>query len=387
MSTMLTNNQRYAGGTRKELKQLLKKACPTLGSNDFENIELSYWNRICINADRNRKKIINMDAWRDVTCEINNIITKNKATRLSWWTKQPMKPSNKPHSQSTSSTSSTSSNSRKRKLSDPVTPAAKKKKQSAAPKQAMKQKEIDIINKEISDLIDTSRKPFVDQDAIKAALTEKYAAKKALETGLKRLVSMANASAKYRQKIRSVVKKYKSEHPDDMTLIIQDKPGRPNVEKYYPHFSCILMDIVNEYCATDPKRRSNMLIYCDTLPQFLEKVKAAGFDVVASTLYYRLLPRRANTIEGRRHVATRTIPVQLFKPKEDDHGHHPSKRFCLAQSRQNKQLAGMLGNGIPNIQHSQQHPIHSFYFTSFSNKTIISFSRSNPFIPFDLVLQ
>ena len=77
-----------------------------MNSNDFENVKLSYLKRICIIADRNRKKIINMDAWRETTCQIHDVVAKNNATVLSWWTKHQMKPSNKPHSSPTSLSSS-----------------------------------------------------------------------------------------------------------------------------------------------------------------------------------------------------------------------------------------------------------------------------------------
>ena len=40
-----------------------------------------------------------------------------------------------------------------------------------------------------------------------------------------------------------------------------------------------------------------MLTCRDTSQKFPDQVKDAGFDVAASTLHHRLLPRRANTIE------------------------------------------------------------------------------------------
>ena len=91
----------------------------------------------------------------------------------------------------------------------------------------------------------------------------------------------------------------------------------------------------------DPKRRSELLTYCDTMDEFVKLVKERGFDVEKTTLYHRLIPRRKNSIAGQRHI--NTIKVRLAKPQEDDHGNHPSKRFCLAESRMNKQLASLLG--------------------------------------------
>ena len=93
----------------------------------------------------------------------------------------------------------------------------------------------------------------------------------------------------------------------------------------------------------DPRRRSKMLTTCDTLEEFHEKVRDLGFELCASTFYYRLLPQIANTIEGRRHISGRTIPVRLVAAKGSDHGNHPSKRFCLAEAHQWRELASILG--------------------------------------------
>ena len=113
---------------------------------------------------------------------------------------------------------------------------------------------------------------------------------------------------------------------------------------------------------TDPKRRSETLTYCDTLDNFCELVKQYGFEVKRTALYYRLLPRRVNSRAGQRHVAERTIKVKLAKPQEDDHGNHISKRFCLAEARQNKQFASLLGIYIrgPFIFHHP--PLYHHFF-------------------------
>eukprot|EP01084_Bolivina_argentea_P040080 74063_1 len=124
--------------------------------------------------------------------------------------------------------------------------------------------------------------------------------------------------------------------------MIKDKAGRCNVEMYFPHFGAVLMDIVNDVCATDPKRASEMLTFCDSLPKFCEEVQRRGFQISIQTLYLRLVPRRTNSHHGQLHVYT--IPVKLAKPQEDDHGKHPAKRFCLAECRQNKQFASILAS-------------------------------------------
>ena len=69
-----------------------------------------------------------------------------------------------------------------------------------------------------------------------------------------------------------------------------------------------------------------MIFFCDTLDQFLKLVQERNFKIERTALYYRLQPVRANSIASQRHVSTRTIPVRLFKPQDDDQ-HHPSNDY------------------------------------------------------------
>ena len=114
-----------------------------------------------------------------------------------------------------------------------------------------------------------------------------------------------------------------------------------------------------------------MLTWCDTMDDFTKLVHERGFIVARSTSYYRLIPRRGNSIDGRKHVSTRTIPVKLYKPQKDEHQRHISFRFCLAEARLNRQFAAILGIPYPPNQHITFIPISSFH-TNTSTQSLAS---------------
>ena len=134
-------------------------------------------------------------------------------------------------------------------LDDSKPEPMRKKIRITAPVQYATQLEIDKTNDEIANLVERSRQAFVNQDEIKQEIETLQQRRKQCQVDLQKLKNAAKASGKYRKKNREIRKRYAAEHPEEH-IIIQDKPGRPNIEKYYPHFSCILLEIMVQYCAT-----------------------------------------------------------------------------------------------------------------------------------------
>lgn len=67
-----------------------------------------------------------------------------------------------------------------------------------------------------------------------------------------------------------------------------------------------------------------------------------GREVLSrSGVYLRLLPRRADTREGQRHITT--VLVKLVKPQEDGHQEHIDTCFATAAIRHLEELAAILG--------------------------------------------
>lgn len=66
-----------------------------------------------------------------------------------------------------------------------------------------------------------------------------------------------------------------------------------------------------------------------------------GFKVSKNGVYLRLIPRRGNTEEGKRHV--KTGPVKLCRSDADHHAKHPDGPFCHTTILVLETLASVLG--------------------------------------------
>lgn len=99
--------------------------------------------------------------------------------------------------------------------------------------------------------------------------------------------------------------------------------------------------LVERSSGADEKRRSENLRTCSTLPELQKELIAAGFEISRTALYHRLIPRRWDTLEGKKH--TKTVPVKLMKPSNDEHKSHSDSRFCFSSIENVKKIAAMLG--------------------------------------------
>ena len=161
--------------------------------------------------------------------------------------------------------------------------------------------------------------------------------KKSLERRKKQLIRnwVNQAALRKRRKISPVV-------------AFRNNPGRPPVEEKVPELPDLIVKLVASRCTTDPRRRTE-IVRCiqtvDELEQALNgeiataypELYASGFRLKRSTLYLRLMPRRVNSIEGKRHV--RCVPVKARKPQFNDLKRCPELRFTRAQYRMKDQLA------------------------------------------------
>jgi len=118
--------------------------------------------------------------------------------------------------------------------------------------------------------------------------------------------------------------------------------GRPRIEEQCPDLLQIIEEIAKVGGASDDKRRTETIRPCLTLDDLREKIRQRGYDIKRTTLYYRLLPHRAKSIDGRRHV--HTVPVRLRRAQNDEHGKHEDGHFATATIRYIKDLASVFGN-------------------------------------------
>lgn len=84
-----------------------------------------------------------------------------------------------------------------------------------------------------------------------------------------------------------------------------------------------------------------MIRCCKTLDDVHAKLIAYGYILSRSATYLRLIPRRFNSQEGKRHV--KTVPVKLTRAQTSEHKQHINTEFAVASIRALESLASFLG--------------------------------------------
>ena len=167
-----------------------------------------------------------------------------------------------------------------------------------APKQQECVDIINDINSRIINLLSLKTTPYSDSKKVDNDVNELKKDKKAIEPELRRLQSNAKSQSKLRSKKRDIIKKFNKLHPEQMTFACKESPGRPEVERYCPGLGAVLQDIVNAFCMTDPRRRSEMLHCITTLDHFHQKFMERGFVLSSSATYLRFQPHDSSTNQG-----------------------------------------------------------------------------------------
>ncbi|CAF5180757.1 unnamed protein product, partial [Rotaria magnacalcarata] len=164
---------------------------------------------------------------------------------------------------------------------------------------------------------------------------------------LKRLKAEQAAKKRYREIKKRKIEALCEKNPElalELNKIYRPVIGRPPIEEECPDLLQIIEEIAKVGGAADDNRRSQTIRPCLTLDDLREKIKERGYDIKRSTLYYRLLPHRSNSIDGKKHV--RTVPVRLRKAQNDEHSKHEDGHFATATIRYIKDLAGIFGNEV-----------------------------------------
>ncbi|CAF1588411.1 unnamed protein product [Adineta ricciae] len=223
----------------------------------------------------------------------------------------------------------------------PLEPLAKQKRQ---PAQERIFKEITAINERIASLIQVRQMGLAtaeNRKQLKQLIKDRNT--KGFE--LKRLQSKQRSSSRYRVKKKQIVQHLFETKPElhpQLNKLYRRTTGRPRVEEYCPDLLQMIEEIAKVGGASDGRRQTETIRPCLTLDDLREKLKQRGYDIKRTTLYYRLLPHRAKSIDGRRHVYT--VPVRLRRAQNDEHGKHEDGHFATATIRYMKDLASIFGN-------------------------------------------
>ena len=107
-----------------------------------------------------------------------------------------------------------------------------------------------------------------------------------------------------------------------------------------------LLNIVQATSATDDRRRTETLRSLTTLDDLHKELTDLGFNLSRSAVYLRLLPKRGDSREGKRHV--QTVPVKLLRPenslRKKNIDHMYAKAFFDDMS-----ISELLGSNVVNF--------------------------------------
>lgn len=124
-------------------------------------------------------------------------------------------------------------------------------------------------------------------------------------------------------------------------LKLRSEPGRPRLEEKQPELLKTIIDLAMFGASAEERRRSEALRSCRTLTDLHSRLGELGYQISRSGTYIRLLPRRYNSLEGKRHVTT--VPVKLSRPEADHHKAHADQQFCITTIRSMETIASILG--------------------------------------------
>lgn len=128
---------------------------------------------------------------------------------------------------------------------------------------------------------------------------------------------------------------------DNFRSQIRSRSGRPRIEEDQPEIFKAIMDIAIHGSAAHEKRREEMFRCVKTLDDLSNSLNELGFQISRSATYLRLMPRRSNSVEGKRHV--QTVPVRLMKAQNDLHKKHTDAAFATVGINYLEEIASLLG--------------------------------------------
>jgi hypothetical protein len=230
--------------------------------------------------------------------------------------------------------------------------------QKHTPAQDKAKQELDVVEEEILKLTRLKELGLEPNDySKKIRVLSKQ--KRKIKEKLKSLLKSNERMKKYRS-MRKKLEILNRKHPEVMKSykLIEEKVGRPQIETGQEGLLETIIKIAINGGAAEGRRHPEMIRTCKTLDDLNECLKekgisdrfkheliinySQGFKISRSATYLRLLPRRANSSEGKRHVLT--VPVKLIKARNTERKKHKT-HFATATINYLKDLAVTMGSG------------------------------------------
>ena len=93
--------------------------------------------------------------------------------------------------------------------------------------------------------------------------------------------------------------------------------------------------------SADPHRRTEVINTPKTLNDLTEKLQTIGFALKRSSVYLRLITRRKDTTEGKRHK--KVANIKLCKAQSLERKKNPDRWFAAATMKHVEELAVLMG--------------------------------------------
>ena len=163
------------------------------------------------------------------------------------------------------------------------------------------------------------------------------------EKDLKRKEKQVIYGKKNRDKVKAAIDRLRAKNPNDSKDLPSStsSPGRRRLEHDQNDLLRTIIDIAMYGASAEERRRCEIVRTCRTLDDLHKALTERGYNLSRSSTYLRLLPRKSNSFEGKRHVVT--VPVKLSRPEADHHKAHPDQDFCVATIRALQTIASLLG--------------------------------------------
>ena len=161
---------------------------------------------------------------------------------------------------------------------------------------------------------------------------------------LKALISDAQRQRKWhaeKKKVISEMSNQSTSNASKLRKFTHASSGRPSLEDAYPQLHQAIAELATAGAGTDFRRRTDVLNACKTLDDLNAGLLKEGYVLSRQALYLRLIPRRSNTIKGKRHVGT--VPVKIRKAQNTLRKKHEDANFCFATKQYMKDTASLFG--------------------------------------------
>ena len=152
----------------------------------------------------------------------------------------------------------------------------------------------------------------------------------------------ARESRKRKADVLKTLAAESASNAEKLSPFTQEKGGRPPMEDTYPDLHKVIVALATATAGADSRRRTDILDSCQTLDDLRAALLKEGYVLSRSALYLRLVPRRTNTSEGKRHVTT--VSVKIRRAKNNLRSRHQDADFTFATKDYLKSIASFYGS-------------------------------------------